>query len=93
MMSAGPARPAGRLLSVYLVRTGYKAITLPPLGIYMLQPALSDAGLVAHEQVHWLQYRRLGLVRFYALYLWYLWRYGYERHPMEIEARQISGHR
>lgn len=92
-MMTAKVRSAGRLLSWYLVRSGYRAITLPPLGIYMLRSALNDFELVAHERVHWAQYRRLGLVRFYALYLWYLWRYGYERHPMEIEARQISGHR
>ena len=42
---------------------------------------------------YWAQYQRMGALRFYALYLWYQMRHGYEKNPMEIEARQVSGHR
>ena len=39
------------------------------------------------------QIERYGPWGFTARYLWLLIRHGYEAHPMEIEAREISGHR
>ncbi len=81
------------LLLWWLRRSGYRGITLPPWGIFILPGSERDAGLIAHESVHWAQYERLGAVIFYITYTWGLLRYGYERHPMEIEARQISGYR
>jgi hypothetical protein len=86
-------RTAKGLVSWWLARTGYRGITLPPFGIFMAPGSESDTGLIKHEMVHWAQYQRMGAVRFYATYLWFQVRYGYEKNPMEIEARQISGHR
>jgi hypothetical protein len=77
-------------LAWYLRRAGYAGITLPPLGIYLLGHRIDDVRLRRHEAAHWQQYRRLGLVRFYALYLWWLARVGYELHPFEIEARRAE---
>ena len=76
------------------VPPGSDAITLPGL-IIIRRRAAADLALLAHEQVHLRQWRRLGPVGFLRRYLWaYLhWRlrgYGhwaaYRRIPLEIEA-------
>lgn len=86
-MSDNVMKQAPRLIAAYLRWQGFRAITLPPFGIYALYDSLNDKALERHELVHWEQYKRMGAVRFYATYLWMLIRYGYEKHPMEIEAR------
>jgi hypothetical protein len=43
-----------------------------------------------HERVHVEQWRRHGFFRFSVLYLWYHFRYGYERNPFEVEARRAE---
>lgn len=40
-----------------------------------------------HEGCHKRQWRRYWYLGFAVLYLWYRWRYGYERNPLEVEAR------
>ena len=85
-------RPAPLPLRWWLRVSGFRGITMPWHRAYYW-PWPADPGLVAHEQVHLDQLARLGPVRFVALYLWLLIRHGYEAHPMEREAREISGHR
>jgi hypothetical protein len=77
----------------FLRATGFAAITLPTRRVYVLREHAGDLGLLAHEAVHLDQIARLGPVRFTLVYLWQLIRYGYERHPLEVEARDRSGHR
>lgn len=72
----------------YLRATGFTGITLPPLGMFLLRERFNDEQLRRHEEVHWEQAQRLGVVRFYALYLWYSVRYGYRNNPLEVEARE-----
>jgi len=76
------------------VPPGSDAITLPGL-IIVRRRAASDPLLLAHEEVHLRQWRRLGWLRFLRRYVGaYLhWRargYGhwaaYRRIPLEIEA-------
>jgi hypothetical protein len=76
------------------VPPGSDAITLPGL-IIVRRPAAADSLLLAHEQVHLRQWRRLGpfgfLRRYVGAYLrWRLRGYGhwaaYRRIPLEIEA-------
>lgn len=43
-----------------------------------------------HEMIHVIQVARYGFFGFYARYFWWLWKYGYENHPMEKEARQCE---
>ena len=81
-------KTARHLIAWHLRRQGFRAITLPPFGIYALPGSEDDEQLARHETVHWIQYQRMGAVRFYATYLWLLLRHGYWNHPMEIEARQ-----
>lgn len=60
-----------------------KAITLYPYIFYNGWPSWRT---VDHELVHIDQIHRLGVIRFYALYLWYSIRYGYKANPLEVEA-------
>ena len=83
-------KTAPRLIAAYLRWQGYRAITLPPFGIYALPGSENDKRLARHETVHWDQYQNMGAVRFYVTYLWLLMRYGYMNHPMEIEARNAE---
>lgn len=80
-------RPARGIVRAFLQRAGYAGITLPPWGIYVLASRIADERLARHERAHWAQYERMGAVSFYVAYLVGLVRYGYHRHPMEIEAR------
>lgn len=45
-----------------------------------------DAKLVAHELVHVVQWKQHGVFGFGLKYLWQLFRYGYDKHPLEEEA-------
>lgn len=80
-------KQAPKLLAWWLRKIGMAAITLPPFGIYAIEERLNDERLVKHENVHWKQYEKLGLVGFYGAYLWLSLRYGYQNNPMEVEAR------
>lgn len=75
----------------FLRATGYCALTAPWRIIYVLAGHERDIGLIAHEAIHIEQIDRMGGWRFAVTYLWQLARHGYERHPMEIEARERSG--
>jgi hypothetical protein len=90
-----------RVLILDLIPTWkrFSAIALPPVGIlvrrsWWCEASFSQRGrLLRHEQVHWWQYQQLGLLRYYYNYLTLALFYGYQDHPMEIEARtgQIPG--
>lgn len=76
------------------VPPGSDAITFPGL-IIVRRRAAGDAVLLAHEEVHLRQWRRLGSLRFLRRYLgaylrWRLHGYShwaaYRRIPLEIEA-------
>lgn len=43
--------------------------------------------LLRHEQKHVEQYARYGTIGFLVRYAWYSLRYGYQRNPLEVEAR------
>jgi len=80
-------KPARGLVRWFLKTTGYRGITIPPVGIYILSDSMGDRRLIRHEEAHWAQYSRLGFWKFYGLYSWYWLRYGYESNPLEVEAR------
>jgi len=80
-------RPAPHLIRWFLRTFGFGGITLPPLGIFILAERINETALVRHEQRHWLQAQRMGVMKFYVMYLWYLLKFGYSpKHPMEREA-------
>jgi hypothetical protein len=80
-------KPARGLVSWVLRRTGFAGVALAPLGIYILAEHLNNETLIRHERVHWQQYQRMGVVKYYATYLYQVLRYGYRNSPMEREAR------
>ena len=80
-------KPAKGALGWILRRTGFAGVTPAPWGIYILPEHMYSDRLIAHEQVHWAQWARMGTVRYYATYLWQVIRYGYRNAPMEREAR------
>jgi len=84
--------PAHPLVAWYLKRTGFRAITLPWKTVHMLDDPHLNHGLLQHEAIHVEQIDRLGPFKFTVLYLWYLLRHGYWDNPLEIEARNRSGH-
>ncbi len=66
---------------------GYNARTLPPFGIYILEKEKNNKALLNHELIHWKQYQKLGLIKYYSQYYSQYKKYGYDKMPMEIEAR------
>jgi len=70
----------------FLKSQGYRGITMPWRSIYVLEEHFSSSELRYHELIHIEQLERDGTLRFCALYLYYLIRYGYWRNPYEIEA-------
>jgi len=83
-------KEAKHLIKLFLLRTGYAGITLPPFGIYILKEKMHEETLRNHELVHWRQYQKLGAIGFYAKYLYCNVKYGYWNNPMEVEARKNS---
>lgn len=65
----------------------YNARTIPPFGIYILESQKDNKALLEHEMIHWRQYQEKGLIKFYLDYSNQLSQYGYDKMPMEIEAR------
>jgi len=70
----------------FLKWQGYRGITMPWRSIYVLGEHFDSAELRYHESIHIEQLARDGALKFCALYLYYLIRYGYRRNPYEIEA-------
>lgn len=46
-----------------------------------------NQSLIRHEMVHIKQYKRYWIIGFLPVYIYQFIRYGYERMPLEIEAR------
>jgi hypothetical protein len=80
-------KPAKGLVAWVLRRTGFAGVALAPFGIYILAEHMYSDKLIAHEQVHWQQWQRMGTLRYYATYLYQVLRHGYYNSPMEKEAR------
>jgi len=80
-------RQATGLIAWCLRRAGRWGICLPPRAIYVLPEHYENRELLRHEGRHWLQYERMGLLKFYAAYAWYHLRYGYDNNPLERDAR------
>ena len=83
-------RPAPHVIRWFLRTFRYGGITLPPFAIFILAERIHEAPLIRHEQCHWQQAQRMGVLRFYTAYLWGLVRHGYKNHPLEREAREAE---
>lgn len=51
-----------------------------------------DDRLFRHELQHCYQIKRLGRLKFYAIYIVLLFKHGYKNHPFEIEAEEYETH-
>ena len=60
-----------------------QAITIAPFIFFNGVPSEETR---THELVHIAQVNRLGWLKFYILYLYYSWKYGYRQNPFEKEA-------
>lgn len=65
----------------------YNARTIPPFGVYIKESERNNKALLEHELVHWEQYRQKGLIGFYRQYHKEMKEHGYDKMPMEKEAR------
>ena len=71
------------------------AATIPPFGIF-IEGKYKDEGdgkgsLLAHERIHWEQYKEMGFFNFYYEYIGEFVKHGrVNNHWMEIDARERS---
>lgn len=65
----------------------YSARTIPPFGIYIKESEKDNQALIDHELIHWKQYQDGGLLNYYLTYASQMKQYGYDKMPMEQEAR------
>lgn len=80
--------------------SNYDAITLP-WGVYFKNSYDQvSPSTIRHEMIHIEQKKKIGVVKFYTLYLWYyvnnLWKYknhdmAYRNIPFEVEAYNNEG--
>ena len=66
----------------------YRGMTIPPLGIFILKKHRGNKKILEHDLVHWMQYKKIGLLDFYVKYFLQFIYFGYDKMPMEIEARK-----
>ena len=85
-------KPARGLIALVLRHSGFAGVALAPFGIYILPEDINNVSLVRHEQKHWMQYKEMGLLRYYTTYIYQVVKYGYYNAPMEIEAREYAIH-
>lgn len=64
------------------------AVTIWQTAYFTESPENVSAKWHEHENKHKEQWARDGIIKFLAKYIWYQIRYGYDRNPYEIEARQ-----
>ncbi len=75
---------------IYYVRwtlPPYRAMTIPPFGIFIKKRYRKNDKILNHEMIHWKQYQRMGLLKFYYQYFREFLVIGYDKMPMEMEAR------
>ena len=66
----------------------YRAMTIPPFGIFVKKEFEGNSKILEHDLIHWKQYQRMGLLLFYFRYFMQMLLIGYDTMPMEMEARQ-----
>ncbi len=65
----------------------YRAVTIPPFGIFISRQYKGNEKILNHEMVHWNQYQKMGFFAFYFKYFFQRLTIGYNEMPMEMEAR------
>jgi hypothetical protein len=68
----------------------FRAMTIPPFGIFIKKQYKGNFQILRHDLIHWQQYKRMGLFLFYLRYFFQLIFIGYDTCPMEMEAKQYE---
>jgi len=76
-----------RLYYVRWTLPPYRAMIIPPFGIFIKRRYKNNQKTFNHEMIHWKQYQRMGLIKFYSQYFKEFSIFGYDKMPMEMEAR------
>ncbi len=76
-----------KIYYIHRVLPPYRAMAMPPLGIFISRQHKNNEKILNHELVHWKQYQEMGFFVFYFKYFFQLLTVGYDKMPMEIEAR------
>ncbi|MDD2715812.1 MAG: hypothetical protein PHW04_07970 [Candidatus Wallbacteria bacterium] len=79
-------RRARGLSRIYLKVMKFRALAWPPDTVYFVGDR-PDKRLLGHECVHFRQYRREGLIRYFFRWWWQYFRVSYEKIDYELEAR------
>jgi hypothetical protein len=66
----------------------YRGMCIPPFGIFILKKHKGNKKILQHDLIHWKQYQKQGFLDFYLRYLIEFIFIGYDKMPMEMEARK-----
>ena len=66
----------------------FRGMCIPPIGIFILKKHRGNKKILEHDIIHWKQYKKLGFFDFYLKYLIQYIFIGYDKMPMEMEARK-----
>ena len=66
----------------------FNAQSIPPFGIFVSKKEKDNQILLNHEKHHWKEYKKRGAILFYLKYFYEYLVYGYDKMPLEIEARK-----
>lgn len=80
-----------RIFTRKMLNNNYNAVTIPPFGVFITEDQKDNLQLIQHELVHWEQYRKTGAIIFFLRYFLQKSLYGYDKMPLEIEARKEVG--
>lgn len=58
--------------------------------VFLSDEGYNDEKLLKHEAIHIEQYKRYGFIGFLIRYIYYHFKYGYQKNPLEIEAKERS---
>lgn len=64
-----------------------RGMCIPPFGIFIKKEFEGNEKILNHELKHWEQWKRLGTWNFYKQYFAEYFKHGYDKMPLEIEAR------
>lgn len=80
-------RKAAPVYYVNWLPFNFNGLSLPPFGIFIRKEQQHNEALKLHELVHWKQYKRYGLFLFLLKFVYHQAKDGYDKNPLEIEAR------
>lgn len=80
-------KTATGLIALYMHAFGYKGWASFWRTLYLVPGYEKADWLIRHETCHLDQIERMGRFKFTIKYMYWMMRYGYDNHPLEIEAR------